>query len=262
MLLLKFNEESHRYYLETEDGSPLPVGFDKPFTSVSKFLDCFREPFDEQAQAEKFVTSKSNKKGLKSKEEVLAYWKLRRDLGTALHAKREAKDIENGAITYCTDDKGDKICFSSTELKNLPDGVYTEITVFLYSAWLIGTADRIEINTRNGIKYVSIFDYKTNGHKLTAEPKKIYSAGKGGSHYKYFYAPINHRPCDSFQGYTYQLSAYAYFFEKLGYVVDKLEIEAIDMDDEGNELKSRMMEVEYRRDEIIQMIEYFKKLKR
>ena len=49
--------------------------------------------------------------------------------------------------------------------------------------------------------------------------------------------------------------------EKLGYKVDKLEIEAIEMDDTGVILNSRIIQVEYRRDDVIKMIDYYIKNK-
>lgn len=262
-MLLKFNEELHKYYLENEDGSPLMEAFNKPFVSVSKFLDTFTDSFDELEQAEKFVTSKNNKLGLSSAQEVLDYWEKRRNLGTAAHARREGKDIENGAYTYKRDDNGHKICYTRSELMNLPLGVHTELTVFLMSAWLIGTADKMTIYlNENGEKTVDCLDFKSNGHKLVTEPKKFYQKEKGYSDFKYFYAPINHRPCDTFQKYTYQLSTYCYFMEKLGYKIGKLEIEAFDMDDDGNETNIRILPVEYRRDDVKLMIEYYLKQKK
>lgn len=258
---LKFNEELHKYYLENEDGSPLPEAFNKPFVSVSKFLDYFTEPFDEDEQAEKFVTSKNNKLGLTSAQEVKDYWEKRRNLGTAAHARREGKSLEEGAYSYPKDSNGHKICYTRQEIKNLPIGVHSELTISMMSAWLIGTADEVIIYLDDkGRRCIVLRDFKSNGHKLVTEPKKFYQKDKGYSDYKYFNAPINHRPCDTFQKYTYQLSTYAYFLEKNGYIIDRLEIEAFDMDDEGNETNIRLLPVEYRRDDIIQMIEYYKKL--
>ena len=597
-MILKFNEDLHKYYLENEDDSPLLEAFNKPFVSVSKFLETFVDPFDEAEQAEKFVTSKNNKLGLSSAQEVLDYWEKRRNLGTAAHNRREGKDIEQGAFSYKRDNNGHKICYTRQELMNLPLGVHTELTVFLMSAWLIGTADKMtiylnekgertidcldykglaldtEIPTDIGwvtmgevkkgdtifdgdgnltkVKNVSeihynpcykiifdtneeivcdhehrwevikrnkgrsenknitvsteelkeIFDAKdstlkipisklntedvnlpldpyilglwlgdgnrtsgtitccnqyvwdeikrrgfevsvdhnrndekgaesrtifgisthlrelnllsnkhipeiymrssnyqrlellrgfmdadgyfnrkrnrvvcsttkewqakgiaelanslgfkttiipyigsgfgkinipmysvcftpdinpflcrntdfedvirkntkistsprtnnrfiksielvetvptkcievesethtylatrglikthnSNGHKLVTEPKKFFQKEKGCSDFKYFYAPINHRPCDTFQKYTYQLSTYCYFMEKLGYKIGKLEIEAFDMDDDGNETNVRILPVEYRRDDVKLMIEYYLKQKK
>lgn len=261
MMLLKFNEELHKYYLENENGSPLLEAFNKPFVSVSKFLDFFSEPFNEDEQAEKFVTSKKNKLGLKSAQEVKNHWKNRRELGTIAHAKRENKFIEEGAFTYNKDKDGHKICYSREEIKNLPLGRHCELTISMMSAWLIGTADEVIIylNDKNE-RCIILRDIKSNGHKLVTEPKKFYQKEKGYSDFKYFNAPINHRPCDTFQKYTYQLSTYAYFLEKNGYKIDKLEIECFDMDDEGNETNLRILPVEYRRDDIINMIEYYKKV--
>lgn len=260
-MLLKFNEQFHKYYLENKDGSELDEGFKKPFVSVSKFLEMFTDPFVEDIQAEVFVKSKNNKLGLKNKQEVLNYWKLRRDLGTALHAKREKKEIDMGAVTYERDHKGDKICFGPKELRDLPVGVYSELTVPLMSSWLIGTSDLVTISKVNEKKTIDILDYKTNGEKLVLEPKKFYTKEKGYSDFKYFKAPINHMPCDTLQKYIYQLSAYAYFFERIGYHVGTLKIEAIEMNDKGEELNSRTIDIEYRRNDIVQMISYYNKTK-
>ena len=128
---LKFNEELHKYYLENEDGSPLLEAFNKPFVSVSKFLETFVDPFDEAEQAEKFVTSKNNKLGLSSAQEVLDYWEKRRNLGTAAHARRENDSIANGAFTYSRDGNGHKICYTRNELMDLPIGVHTELKVYM-----------------------------------------------------------------------------------------------------------------------------------
>ncbi len=260
---LKFNEELHKYYLENEDGSPLLEAFNKPFVSVSKFLETFVDPFDEAEQAEKFVTSKNNKLGLSTTQEVLDYWEKRRNLGTAAHARREGKSIEEGAYSYKRDSNGHKICYTRQELMNLPVGTHTELTVYMMSAWLIGTADEVIIYLdENGDKCIFLRDFKSNGHKLEVTPKKFFQKDKGYSDFKYFYAPINHRPCDTFQKYTYQLSTYAYFLEKLGYKIGKLEIEAFDMDDEGNETNVRLLPVEYRKDDVKLMIDYYLKTRK
>ena len=115
-MLLKFNEDLHKYYLENEDGSPLLEAFNKPFVSVSKFLETFVDPFNEAEQAEKFVTSKNNKLGLSSTQEVLDYWELRRTLGTKVHAEDENLDIEAGAYSYKRDSNGHKICYTHPAL--------------------------------------------------------------------------------------------------------------------------------------------------
>ena len=159
-MIIKFNEEKHKYYLENEDGSPLHDTLNKPFVSVSKFLDYFTDPFNEQEQAEKFVSSKNNVLKLKNKQEVLNYWKLRRDCGTALHKKREDAAIDLGAFTYTIDEHGDKICYSIDELRDLRPGVYTELTIPLMSAWLIGTADQVKVEEKDGKRWVSILDFK------------------------------------------------------------------------------------------------------
>jgi hypothetical protein len=261
-MLLKFNEEKHKYYLETLDGSPLPEQFSKPFVSVSKFLELFSGGFDEQKEAEKFVHSKNNVHKFKTKQEVLDYWELRRNLGTKVHADKEAKLIKKGAITYLKDEKGDKICMTIDQLKNLSPGIYTELTIPLMSAWLIGTADYIEIYEKEGVKFLNIRDFKTNGNKLTLEPKKYFDKDKKCSVFKYFNAPINDRVCDTFQKYVYQLSTYAYFMERLGYQIGTLNIDAIIMDDSGKILKEWVMPVEYRKDDVMKMISYYNQVKK
>lgn len=243
-----FKEEFHDYVVE---GLTAP----KLLKSVSKFLDVFIEPFDEIKQAEAFVTSKNNKKKLASTEEVLAYWKFRRDLGSDYHAKREAEDLALGAIGYERNKEGHKICMLPQEIRNLKEGVYTELTLPYFGAWLIGTADRIEILPG---KLVNIRDYKSNGEKLKETPIKYYNKVKKISEYKYFKHPIGHQPCDTFQKYIYQLSTYGYFLEQLGFTINKLEIEGIELDDNGVVQNTKVYEVPYRKADIEAMIKYYK----
>ena len=252
---IKFNEAEHLYYISPHEGYELPNALKNiQFTSITKFLEHFSEGFDEVKESAKFVHSKNNKHKFKTAEEVMNYWQTRRELGSMVHLRHETADINMGAYSCEKDENGDKICYTLEQLKNLKPGVYVEVPLYSLAQQLIGTPDKFIVHEDRSI---DLYDYKTNGEKLFTQPKKMFIKTKGYSDYKYFLGCISYRPCDTFQKYTYQLSTYAYFLEKLGYKINSITIIAIVMDDEGNELETKEMEVEYRKKDVICMLKDF-----
>lgn len=95
----------------------------------------------------------------------------------------------------------------------LPDGTYVELLMALHPLKLAGQADRVTIETVNGVRYVDIDDWKTD--KLLEFDNNFR---------KYFLSPINHIKECNFNGYAIQLGMYMYMCEAYGFVPRKMGI--------------------------------------
>ena len=104
--------------------------------------------------------------------------------------------------------------YNGQPLNLLPDGAYPELAVWHDEAKIAGKIDKPFIYTKNGVRYVSISDYKTND-KLTFD-----------NNFKSFYKfPINHIKICKFNHYSLQLNIYAYILRSWGFELDELFIE-------------------------------------
>jgi hypothetical protein len=99
-------------------------------------------------------------------------------------------------------------------LNEIPDGAYPELAVWHDKARIAGKIDKPFIYTIDGIRYVSISDYKTND-KLTFD-------NNFKSYYKF---PINNIKVCKFNHYALQLNIYAFILGSWGFKLDKLYIE-------------------------------------
>lgn len=92
-------------------------------------------------------------------------------------------------------------------LFDLTDGFHPELILWNNDYLLAGQADKVYIETIDGIRYIDIDDYKTN-----KEIKKSNYFGK-------MLDPLSHLDCCNYNHYRLQISTYAFMLEKAGYIV-------------------------------------------
>lgn len=106
-------------------------------------------------------------------------------------------------------DKGVELRESSVKsLIELEDGFHPECLLWNDEVGIAGQADKVFIETINGVRYVDIDDYKTNKKIDTYNPFKNKMKD-----------PISHLDCCNYNHYRLQISAYAWLLEQAGYKV-------------------------------------------
>lgn len=203
-----FKELEHEYFIH-----------DKQYTSWSSIIKCVEPEKDWNAIIHKSISNKKSKYYNRTFEDVRAEWdekaKQSREKGTAFHALKEAEDIAS---------QDSPVYFSVTKdnikpirnLEELEDGIYPELALYNNEYQACGTADKVIIETINGIRYVDVEDYKTNE---TIEWESFYNFKNG---YSMLEAPLQNVMDCSGMKYSLQLSMYAFFLEKYNFVPRKL----------------------------------------
>lgn len=184
------------------------------FTSVTKLLSRYKQPFDQQQVALKASRNKKGKWYGFKPEEIVDIWRRESErsiqLGNWYHDQREKDLLEYKSLSYNSttlniypsifDDAGNKV---STDQK-LEEGVYPEFLVYLPSVGIAGQSDRITI--ANG--KVDVLDYKTN-KEIKTQSFRNYE----GISQKMLY-PLSHLDDCNLNHYTIQLSIYMYIILK------------------------------------------------
>lgn len=98
---------------------------------------------------------------------------------------------------------------SCKALYELPDGYYPELIIWNDDYTLCGTADKVWINTIDGIRFIDIDDWKTN--KEIKMPTRYMMK-----------APLDHLSDVNYVHYTLQISIYAWMLEQVGFKVRNL----------------------------------------
>lgn len=96
---------------------------------------------------------------------------------------------------------------SVSSLKDLSDGFHPELILWNKKFKLAGQADKVFIETIDGVRYIDIDDYKTN--------KAIKKANFFGK----MKAPLHHLDDCNYNHYRLQISTYAWMLEQEGFVV-------------------------------------------
>lgn len=184
-----------------------------------------------------FVDPKEADKEIKA---VLKDWKHKKDTsiikGNNYHDFKEKQSIEMGYVinpftnikfntvesTIVEIKKGieyRKPAFDS--LKDLQDGYHPELILWNNKYKLAGQADRIFVETINGLKYVSVDDFKTNGkiNLTNGYWKHDKETGKKSFVGSYMLAPVDHLQDCNYNHYRLQISTYAWMLEQEGYIV-------------------------------------------
>lgn len=226
------------------------------YTGCSTLVGEFKEKFDREAKAEAYA-----KKNGETAEYWLAKWDAKRDKacddGHRFHKEKEegvgvqAYDIRfgrqyrvrNQALELHTDD-----------LSLLPDGVYLELTLWHHGYRLAGQADKVYIETINGVRYVDIDDYKTN------EQIELVSFQFRNGSFKMMKGPVSHLMDCNYFHYELQQSVYAFMLEGYGFVPRSLRLlHHGHTGDGGREIKGKPYDLNYRKREVLGMITHYRK---
>ena len=262
-----FRDSDHKYYLE---------GTDKTLTSVSKFFETFKHKFDPKIAVEYAMKGKSflipdlAKKWKMSLADATAKWghleftpedirsiwdekaKISTDRGTAFHKKMEDAELAMGGH------KGssfvDEENVSTIDVSSLSPGVYVELIIPYLPAWLIGTADYVEILPN---KRFIIRDFKTD-QEMKFKGIAYYNKSKGIKEVKKLKPPISHIDEVNGQIYNLKMSCYAYFLESYGYVFQEGWIDHVENVAQENE-KIVPYPMTYLKKEVETMLKFYKK---
>lgn len=123
--------------------------------------------------------------------------------GNSDKPKPQGKYIEDQKISEST------LKLSAKDLYLLPDGYYPELIIWNDKYTVCGTADKVWINTIDGVRFIDIDDWKTN--------KEI----KMPTRYN-MEAPLGHLSDVNYIHYTLQLSTYAWMLEQVGFTIRNL----------------------------------------
>lgn len=184
------DKESHKYY--DEDGNEL--------TSLSRVLNYFEQPFDEDGKIAEAVARKYNK----SKEEIQREWKSKgkeaTDHGTRIHDALELYD----KTTLINDKELEPLIRDIAKRFIGYKKMYSEQIYYSHLHMIAGTADKPCMRVMGKNPVLDIYDYKTN------LSKGIEYLSKYG---KWMYFPLNHLEQCNYNRYSLQLSAYMYMAE-------------------------------------------------
>jgi len=184
-----FNEKAYTYTDPTD-------GF--VYTSVTRWVGKFKEPFDERGTAERIAA----REGIPV-EMILDEWKEIRDnsceFGTAVHKLLEVYHTEKKVINRTLAPilqkfKALKITFN----KN----THFEKLVYNRKLGIAGMSDIISHNADG--KTFDVFDFKTN--------KKLRYVSDYDDN---LLEPLEHYPCCEYYSYAMQLSMYAYLYKNM-----------------------------------------------
>ena len=165
-------------------------------------------------------------KVLKTQIEILKEWKGEKDKsiikGNEYHTFKENQAISSGVCLNPFSDcnyptvESTKITVKNKveyreptvdELYDLVDGFHPELILWNNDYKLAGQADKVFIETINGVRYAEIDDYKTN--------KAIKKANFFGK----MLDPLGHLDCCNYNHYRLQISTYAWMLEQAGYTI-------------------------------------------
>lgn len=155
-------------------------------------------------------------------------WDYANVKGTEFHDMKEAKAYEDGFIVNPFDGKEYEVHripkkydnqSAVDDLWDLKPGVYPELVIWSEKARTCGQADVPFIEEIDGIKYVDLYDYKTNGgsseKKGLKKRKELSRVDKSSG---YMQGPLSHiRDC-KYTAYQGQVSMYMAMMENFGYV--------------------------------------------
>lgn len=169
----------------------------KEYTSVSKIIARYKEPFDREA-----IAAKTAQKTGRTIEAVFAEWDTAAPYGTAVHRQMEGYFSDQDYGT----DLIEPYIPTLKAWKDQPCKFMPETILYHDALAIAGTADLI---VQRGAEW-SIIDWKTN--------KEIYKNGFWGKKLK---APLDHLDDCNFIHYSLQLSMYA---KLLGSKINKLSL--------------------------------------
>jgi hypothetical protein len=203
---VKFIEDTHSYIsLNPEENIK--------WTSVTRFISKYKEPFDKEGVAEKCSKNKKSKWYGLTKQEILDVWanetERALELGNFYHNQRESDMLAINTMER----EGVEIPIVKPLIENdikiapkqkLQEGIYPEHFAYLKSVGICGQADYVEVV--NG--KINIMDYKTNKEIK----KESFKNWEGIS--KKMIEPLHHLDDCNYNHYTLQMSLYMYMMLK------------------------------------------------
>lgn len=258
-----FLESTHQYFIQDKEY--------KSFSYLKKLVEPDKD-WDE-------IARKYAEKNKLTVEEVKAMWEKKKNAscerGTLLHLHKENLDKAEGEkktqVVYFSENNGEKKIIKN--LESLEDGWHLELCLYNHEFEVCGTADKVFIETIKGVRYIDIFDYKTNNsidQESYFNPRtKVHEMMK---------APLNHLMNCNYWGYALQLSTYGYFLERYNYVVRHLELIHIPLEEcktkkdekehviqhDGKKFKiakETKYVIPYMKKEVMKLLNYYKYLK-
>jgi hypothetical protein len=246
-----FKPSTHQYIIQG-----------KPYKSFSSIIKLVEPEKDWDDIAAKYAKKHSTKKDPLTVEDVKKQWaekgRIARERGTLFHALKEEEDINS---------KDKPVYFSETindikpirNLETLEDGIYPELTLYNNEYQACGTADKVIIETINGVRYIDILDYKTSE---TIDEESYYDARN--QKFAMLANPLQSVMDCNFMKYSLQLSMYAFFLEKYNFtprnlILIHLIINELDLNKESKykiEYEGKSFHVEH---EIEYPVKYMKK---
>lgn len=148
---VKFKSDTHQYFSED----------DREMISVSAFVKQFEKHKDWVAIAQKKSANLKKYEGIvKSAEEILAEWDLKREkgtqAGTLLHSDKETELLGYEKIRVGHTDDKYKWSTSITDLEN--GYIYPELMIYDLEHMICGQSDKVIIQNNT----IDIHDYKTD----------------------------------------------------------------------------------------------------
>lgn len=180
----------------------------KSFSSIIKLVEPQKDWDD--------IAAKYAKKNKMTVEAVKKQWaedgRVAREKGTMFHALKEDEDInqKDKPVFYSTIEDDIK---PIRDLEKLEDGVHPELTLYNNEFQACGTADKVIIETIDGIRYVDILDYKTS---KTIDLESYYDTRN--QKHAMLANPLQSVMDCNFMKYSLQLSMYAFFLEKYNFI--------------------------------------------
>jgi len=269
---ISFNEEEHsytnvvtkqRYTSVTTLIGRYESGFDGDYWSIYKGYQDYLGFEDDNNQAFKDMMkrngidyrnkSKANliavirKSGLRDVDVLKPYatarllaWEYSKDKacarGTAYHKEREDEAYKDGFMVFENKQYGTSYSYA-LDLAQLTDGAYAELLVYLHRAKLSGQADKVNVETIKGVRYVDIDDWKTN-KKITFE-----------NSFDKYKAPISHLEETKYNKHALQLSMYGYILEQHGYTVRNIRFTHAILNEQNKEIHREYYSLPYLRRE-------------
>lgn len=195
-----FKQSTHEYIINDKNY--------KSFSSIIKLVEPYKDWED--------IATKYAKKNKMTIEQVKDKWaeegRVAREKGTMFHALKEDEDInqKDKPVFYSIIEDDIK---PIKDLETLEDGVHPELTLYNNEYQACGTADKVIIETVEGIRYIDILDYKTS---KTIDLESYYDTRN--QKYAMLANPLQSVMDCNFMKYSLQLSMYAFFLEKYNFV--------------------------------------------
>lgn len=275
-----FIADGHSYWLKDEsDPEQTPIQIPSVGSVFKKFFPDFDEHYwlthgafkelikEELSSARKMFSSLkpdphrlfpnlfdcvSHDEFLDTRKKLKNQWEWKRQnsmfRGTKFHEMLEKRADETGIIKnpFTNEDfqvKSHNPFYdneSRGELKDLSDGVYTELLVFDLDLWIAGQVDECFIKTKGKKRLLWINDHKTNEEK----PAK--------SSMDWMLEPFSHYYASDHMKYCFQLSTYAFILEKAGFSIQNI---GYTWYKDYNPDQKKLIEVDYMKDDCQLMLD-------